>query len=108
MTLQQMVNMLHSERDGLAKELHEARCGADDRDIRPVAKKQALSRQAGSRRDPRCPIPMMPQYVPNDVTNWLHDRQAEQHDVLLQGDLQHVSDLGRVMAEGVTHLIEIT
>ena len=107
-TLQQMVNMLQSERDALAKELHEARCGADDQDIRPVAKKQAVARQAGSWRDPRCPIPMMPQYVPNDVTNWLRDRQAEQHEALLQGDLQHVSDLGRVIAEGVTHLIEIT
>ena len=102
-TLQQMVNMLQSERDALAKELHEARCGADDQDIRPVAKKQAVARQAGSRRDPRCPIPMMPRYGPNDVTNWLQDRQAEQHEALLQGDLQHVSDFGRVMAEGVTH-----
>ena len=106
-SLQQMVNMLQSERDALAKELHGARCGPDDQDIRLVAKKQAVSRQAGSRRDPRCPIPMMPQYVPNDVTNWLQDRQAE-HEALLQGDLQHVSDLGKVMAEGVTHLFEIT
>ena len=65
-TLHQMANMLQSER------------------IRPVAKKQTHTRRAGSRCDPPCPIPMMPQYVPNDVTNWLQDRQTEQHEALLQ------------------------
>ena len=107
LSLQQMVNVLQSERDALMKELHEVR-GADDQDIRPAVKKQAVSRQVGSHREPRCAIPMMPQFVPNDVTNWLQDRQAEQHEALLQGDLQHVSELGRVMSEGVNHLIEIT
>ena len=34
--------------------------------------------------------------------------KAEQHEALLQGDLQHVSELGRVVTEGVNHLIEIT
>ena len=51
---------------------------------------------------------MMPQFVPNDVTIWLQDRQAEQHEAPLHGDLQHVSDLGKVVAEGVNHFIEIT
>ena len=53
------------------------------------------------------PRPVMPQFVPNDVTNWLQDRRAEQHEALLQGDLHRVSELGRVMSEGVIHLIEI-
>ena len=108
LSLQQMVNVLQSERDALAKELHEVRCGADDQDIRPTVKKQAVSRQVGSRREPRRPVPVMPQFVPNDVTNWLQDRQAEQHEALLQGDLQHVSEMGRVVSEGVNHLIELT
>ena len=107
LSLQEMVNVLQSERDALMKELHESR-GIDDQDIRPPVKKQAVSRQVGPRREPRCAIPVMPQFVPNDVTNWLQDRQAEQHEALLQGDLQHVSELGRVMSEGVNHLIEIT
>ena len=89
LSLQHMVNVLQSERDALVKELHEVR-GADDQDIRPAVKKQAVSRQVGSRREQRCPVRVMPQFVPND------------------GDLQHVSELGRVMSEGVNHLIEIT
>ena len=80
-----MVNVLQSKRDALVKELHKVR-GADDQDIRPAVKKQAVSRQVGSRGEPRCAIPVMPQFVPNDVTNWLQDRQAEQHEALLQGD----------------------
>ena len=40
---------------------HEARCGADDRDTGPIP----------------------PQFVPNDVTKCLQDRQAEQHEALL-------------------------
>ena len=108
-SIQQMVNMLQTKRDTLAKELQEARCGADDQDVRLVAKKQSVSRQAaGSRRDLRCPISMMPQCVSNDVTIWLQDHQEEQYEALLHGDLQHVSDSGKVMAEGVNHFIEIT
>ena len=61
-SLQHMVNMLQSERDPFAKELYGARCGAGDQDISLVAKKQAVSR-----RDPRCPIPVMPQYVLNST-----------------------------------------
>ena len=90
LSLQQMVNVLQSERDALVKELHK------DQDIHLAVKKQAVSRQVGSRREPRCAIPVMPQFVPNDVTNRLQDR--------LQGDLQHVSELGTVMSEGVNHL----
>ena len=99
LSLQQMVNVLQSERGALANELHEARCGADDQDV-PTVKIQAVSRQAaGSRRDLRCLIPMMPQFVPNDVTNWLQDRQAEQGSD--HRDLQYVSDVGKRNAEGV-------
>ena len=86
LSLRHMVNVLQSERDALAKELHEARCGADDPDTRPAVKKHAVSRQVGSRRDPRCTVPVMRQFVPNEVTTWLQDRQAEQHEALLQGD----------------------
>ena len=39
-------NVLQSERDALAKELHEVR-GADDQNICPTVKKQAVSRQVG-------------------------------------------------------------
>ena len=122
LSLQQMVNVLQSERDALTKELHEVR-GADDQDIRLTVKKQAVSRQVGSRREPRCPVPVMPQFVPNDVTNWLQDRQAEQHEAprvgVGQGDVRtsepshrdHVSaaiirgehDHGMKFANVVTH-----
>ena len=44
LSLQQMVKVLQSERDAIAKELHEVR-GADDQDIRPTVKKQPVSRQ---------------------------------------------------------------
>ena len=70
----QMVNVLQSERDALAKEFHGVR-GADDQDIRSTVKKQAVSRQVGSRREPWCPAPVMPPVRPERCDE-LVDRQS--------------------------------
>ena len=44
----------------------------------------------------------MPRHVPNDVTSWLEHRQAERQHALRQGDLMRVTELGKLIAEGVT------
>ena len=106
-SLQQMVNTLQAERDALAQELHQARQTVED-DVQPVTKKQAVARQVSSFRDPHVPVPLMPRHVPNDVMSWLADRQAESQQALMQGDLMRVTELGKLIAEGVTHLSEIT
>ena len=106
-SLQQMVNTLQAERDALAQELHQARQTVED-DVQPVTKKQAVARQVSSFRDPHVPVPLMPRHVPNDVMSWLADRQAESQQALRQGDLMRVTELGKLIAEGVTHLSEIT
>ena len=59
--------------------------------IHPAVKKQAVSRQASSRRDTHGRIPLMPCHVPNDITNWLEDRQADFQEALAQGDLRRSS-----------------
>ena len=105
-SLQQMVNLLQSERDALAKELH-VLC-AKEEDVRPVAKKQAVARLAISHREVQGVVPLMPRHVPNDMMSWLQDRQAEQHYALMMGDFHHVTELGQAMSEGVKHLAEIT
>ena len=105
-SLQQMVNLLQSERDALAKEL-QVMCATEE-DVRPVAKKQAVARWTTSHREVQGAVPLMPRHVPNDMMAWLQDRQAEQHDALLRGDLHHVTELGQAMSEGVKHLAEIT
>ena len=105
-SLQQMVKLLQSERDALAKEL-QVMCATEE-DVRPVAKKQAAARLAISHREVQGAVPLMPRHVPNDVMSWLQDRQAEQHDALMMGDLHHVTELGQAMSEGVKHLEEIT
>ena len=91
-SLQQMVNLLQSERDALAKEL-QVMCATEE-DVRPVAKKQAVARLAISHWEVRGVVPLMPRHVPNDVMSWLQDRKAEQHDALMMGDLHHVTELG--------------
>ena len=101
-SLQQMVNLLQSERDALAKEL-QVMCATEE-DVRPVAKKQAVARLTTSHREVQGAM----RHVPNDMMSWLQDRQAEQHDALLMGDLHHVTELGQAMSEGVKHLAEIT
>ena len=99
-SLQQMVNLLHSERDALAKEL-QVMCATEE-DVRSVAKKQAVARLAISHRE-------VQGAMPNDVMSWLQDRQAEQHDALMMGDLpsRHgvgPSDVGRREASGRNYL----
>ena len=101
-----LVNLLQSERDALAKEL-KVMCATEE-DVRPVAKKQAVTRLAISHREVQGAILLMLRHVPNDMMSWLQDRQAEQHDALMMGDLHHVTELGQAMSEGVKHLAEIT
>ena len=103
-SLQRMVNLLQSERDALAKEL-QVMCATEE-DVRPVAKKQAVARLAISHREVQGAVPLMPRHVPNDVMSWLQDRQAEQHDALMMGDLHHITELGQAMSDGVKHLAE--
>ena len=106
--LQQMVNLLQSERDALAKELTAARCTiSEDQTIHPAVKKQAVSRQASSRQDAHGRIPLMPCHVPNDITNWLEDRQADSQEALAQGDLRSLPELSRMLSEGARHLTEL-
>ena len=81
--------------------------GVED-DVHPVTKKQAVARQVSSFRDPHVPVPLMPRHVPDDAMSWLEDRQAESQQALGQGDLMRVTELGKLIAEGVTHLSEIT
>ena len=101
-----MVNLLQSERDALAKEL-QVMCATEE-DVRPEAKKQAVARLAISHREVQGAVPLMPRHVPNDMMSWLQDRQAEQHDAVMMGDLHHVTELGQAMSEGVKHLAEIS
>ena len=99
--LQQMVNLLQSERDALAKELTAARSVvSEDQTIHPVVKKQVVSRQA-SRRDALGPIP------PHDVTNWLEDRQADFQEALTHGDVRTLPELSRMLSDGARHLAEL-
>ena len=106
--LQQMVNLLQSERDALAKELTAARSTiSEDQTSHPAVKKQAVSRQASSRRDAHGRIPLMPCRVPNDITNWLEDRQADFQEALAQGDLRSLPELSRMLSEGARHLTEL-
>ena len=91
-SLQQMVNLLQSERDALAKELQVM--FATEEDVRPVAKKQAVARLAISHWEVHGVVPLMPRHVPDDVMSLLLDRQAEQHDALMMGYLHHVTELG--------------
>ena len=49
----------------------------------------------------------MPRLVPNDVTIWLQDRQADYQEALAQGDLRSLPELCRLMSEGVDHLLEL-
>ena len=102
-----MVNTLQAERDALAQELHRAR-QASTEDVQPVAKKQAVARQVNSCQEVRGLVPVMPKYVPNDVMSWLQDRQADCQQALAQGDLMFVTELGKMISEGVAHLTEIT
>ena len=50
----------------------------------------------------------MPRHVPDDAISWLQDRQAEQHDAFMLGDLHHVTQLGQAISEVVKLLAEIT
>ena len=79
--LQQMVNLLQSKRDVLAKELTAARSTiSEDQTIHLVVKKQAVSRQASSRRDAHGRIPLMPCHVPYDIgPRRLHTNTAYAH-----------------------------
>ena len=79
----------------------------EDRTIQPVVKKQAIGRPVSSRRDGHGRIPLMPRLVPNDVTIWLQDRQADYQEALAQGDLRSLPELCRLMSEGVDHLLEL-
>ena len=71
-----VVNTLQAERDALAQELHRARQAATE-DVQLVSKKQAVARQVNSFQEARGLVPVMPEYVSNDVMSWLQDRQAE-------------------------------
>ena len=79
----------------------------EDQTIHLVVKKQAVSRQASSRRDALGRIPLMPCHVPNDVTNWLEDRQADFQDALTHGDVRSLPELSRLLSEGSRHLAEL-
>ena len=80
---------------------------SEERTIHPVVKKQAVSRQASSRRDAHGRIPMMPCHVPIDVTNWLEDRQADFQEALAHGDVRSLPELSRMLSDGARHLMEI-
>ena len=86
-------NMLQSEHDALAKGWKP--------DVGPTIKTFVLWRRNKPLRGRQVDAPVCAERCDELVA-------AEQHEALLQGDLQHVSDLGKVMAEGVNHLIEIT
>ena len=46
-------------------------------------------------RDAHGWIPLMPCHVPNDVTNWLGDRQADFQEALAHGDVRSLPELSR-------------
>ena len=46
-------------------------------------------------------------HVPNDVTNWLEDRQADFQEALAHGDLRNLPELSRMLPEGTRHLAEL-
>ena len=79
----------------------------EDRTIQPVVKKQAIGRPVSSRRDGHGRIPLMPRLVPNDVTIWLQDRQADYQEALAQGDFRSLPELCKLMSEGVDHLLAL-
>ena len=89
---QQMVNTLQVECNALAQ----ARQTVED-DIQPVTEKQAVVRQVSSFRDPHVPVPLMPRHVPNDVDV---GGPSGRVPTGLQGDLMHVTELGKLIAEG--------
>ena len=80
---------------------------SEDQTIHPVVLKQAVSRQASSRRDALGRIPLMPCHVPNDVTNWLEDRQTDFQEALMHGDVRSLPELSRMLSEGARHLAEL-
>ena len=51
---------------------------------------------------------MVPRHVPNDMTNWLQDSQAEDQDALVRGDCTNLIELGKPLPEGVNQLMEMT
>ena len=54
------------------------------------------------------PRPVMPQFRPERCDEFVARSPSRTVQALLQGDLHHVSELGRVMSEGGEHLIEVT
>ena len=98
-SLQHVVNVSQSERDALAKELQQADAGPTNRTPVPWSRRCRFKAS-------RCTTGfswshlMMPKHVPNDDEIRLQDRQADQHEVVLHGDLKRV--------EGVNHVMEIT
>ena len=73
----------------------------EDQTIQLVVKKQAIPDANHGRS------PLMPRLVPNDVTMWLPDRQADYQETLAQGEMRSLPELCRLMFEGVDHLLEL-
>ena len=54
------------------------------------------------------PVPVMPRYIPTELSAWMGERQADLHDALADGDNARVLEITSKLSEGAEHMVELT
>ena len=54
------------------------------------------------------PVPVMPRYIPAELSAWMGERQADLHDALAVGDNARVLEITSKLSEGTEHMVELT
>ena len=78
--------------------------GPDDQDApcMPTVKRPCRSGQGSG------PVPLMPRYIPAELSAWMGERQADFHDAFADGDDARVLEITSKLSEGAEHMVELT
>ena len=54
------------------------------------------------------PVPVMPRYIPAELSAWMGERQADLQDAFADGDNARILEIPSKLSEGAEHMVELT